>query len=245
MWGVIALTVARRSPCCWGCAGSSLREASSCSPATLPSAGWWRSRPDRDGDVYFVRFEVGGPGVFHNVAVQLLGVKESAEGVELERPAVRHTMAAGDDPIEWTFHLSGEAAERAWVMVTWVRPYIAGRRIRGACAVGVDRSFVRMAVVLRDDALRTDRDSVHGATEIGAGGRIDARPAAVWALAAHVVEHQRRPAGPGDRSAADGLSGFRLRHDALVSRHGPHLAVDVGSVRSEVPVGVWPWPQSP
>jgi hypothetical protein len=35
-------------------------------------------------------------------------------------------MAAGDDPIEWTFRLADEAAERAWVMVTWVRPYLQG-----------------------------------------------------------------------------------------------------------------------
>ncbi len=77
-------------------------------------------------DVYRVRFDVGGPGVFHNVAVQLFGVRESGEGAELEPPALRHTMAAGDGPIEWTFRLPGEAAERAWVMVTWVRPYLQG-----------------------------------------------------------------------------------------------------------------------
>ena len=73
-----------------------------------------------------MRFEVGGPAVFHNVAVQVFGVPESSEGAELERPALRHTMAAGDGPIEWTFRLPGEAAERAWVMVTWVRPYLQG-----------------------------------------------------------------------------------------------------------------------
>ena len=75
------------------------------------------------GGVYHVRFEVGGPGVFHNVMVQLFGVPENAE---LERPALRHTMAAGDAPIEWTFRLPGDAAEGAWVMVTWVRPYLQG-----------------------------------------------------------------------------------------------------------------------
>ena len=125
MWGVIALTVAtftvllavRR----FLVAGSEFVFT-----RYVAVGGLVAFSTDRDGDVYFVRFEVGGPGVFHNVAVQLLGVKESAEGVELERPAVRHTMAAGDDPIEWTFHLSGEAAERAWVMVTWVRPYLQG-----------------------------------------------------------------------------------------------------------------------
>jgi hypothetical protein len=87
---------------------------------------------DRDGStdpddvVFHVRFEAGGPGVFHNVAVQLFGVPESSEGAELDRPALRHTMAAGDVPIEWTFRLPGAAAERAWVMVTWVRPYLQG-----------------------------------------------------------------------------------------------------------------------
>jgi hypothetical protein len=81
---------------------------------------------DRDGPVYRVRFEVGGPGVFHNVSVQLFGVPESGRDTELNPPAVRHTMAAGDGPIEWTFRLPGEAAERAWVMVTWVRPYLQG-----------------------------------------------------------------------------------------------------------------------
>jgi hypothetical protein len=81
---------------------------------------------DRDGDVYSVRFEVGGPGVFHNVRVQLFGVPEASGGVERERPAVRHTMASGDGPIEWTLRLPDGAAERAWVMVTWVRPYLQG-----------------------------------------------------------------------------------------------------------------------
>ncbi|MGE4024857.1 hypothetical protein, partial [Mycolicibacterium sp.] len=42
------------------------------------------------------------------------------------QPAVRHTMAAGDDPVEWTFRLPDDAAGRAWVMVTWVRPYLQG-----------------------------------------------------------------------------------------------------------------------
>lgn len=72
----------------------------------------------RAGDDYRVRFEVGGPGVFHNVTVQLFG----ADGVA--PPAVRHTMAAGDAPIEWTFPLAD--AGQAWVMVTWVRPYLQG-----------------------------------------------------------------------------------------------------------------------
>ncbi|MDZ7884695.1 MAG: hypothetical protein U5N53_18220 [Mycobacterium sp.] len=72
----------------------------------------------RDGDEHRVRFEVGGPGVFHNVTVHLFG----ADGVA--PPAVRHTMAAGDAPIEWVFGLAD--ATQAWVMVTWVRPYLQG-----------------------------------------------------------------------------------------------------------------------
>jgi hypothetical protein len=80
---------------------------------------------DHQGATYHVRFEVGGPGVFHNVTVQLLGLPESGRA-EVERPALRHTMAAGDDPIEWIFRLPDEVADRAWVMVTWVRPYLQG-----------------------------------------------------------------------------------------------------------------------
>jgi hypothetical protein len=74
---------------------------------------------DSEDDVHRVRFEVGGPGVFHNVTVQLFGVTESPEP-----PAVRHTMAAGATPIEWTFRLAEPS--QAWVMVTWVRPYLQG-----------------------------------------------------------------------------------------------------------------------
>jgi hypothetical protein len=77
---------------------------------------------DHQGDrIYRVRFEVGGPAVVHNVRLQLFGAPDG-----VEPPAVRHTMAAGDGPIEWSFRLSGEGAERAWVMVTWVRPYLQG-----------------------------------------------------------------------------------------------------------------------
>jgi len=75
---------------------------------------------------YRVRFEVGGPGVFHNTIVQLIDVPESADGVAQQRPALRHTMAAGDAPVEWTFRLCDDDAEAAWVMVTWVRPYLQG-----------------------------------------------------------------------------------------------------------------------
>ncbi len=90
------------------------------------------------GREYRVRFEVGGPGVFHNALVQLIDVPESADGVAQQRPAQRHTMAAGDAPIEWTFRLSDADAETAWVMVSWVRPYLQGvesealaQRLRG------------------------------------------------------------------------------------------------------------------
>ncbi len=72
----------------------------------------------RDGDDHRVRFEVGGPGVFHNVTVQLFGADGPAS------PVPRHTMAAGDTPIEWTFALPDAA--QAWAMVTWVRPYLQG-----------------------------------------------------------------------------------------------------------------------
>lgn len=72
-----------------------------------------------DGDAHRVRFDVGGPGVFHNVTVQLFGAAES-----IEPPAVRHTMAAGDGPIEWTVRVADPS--QAWVMVTWVRPYLQG-----------------------------------------------------------------------------------------------------------------------
>ncbi len=72
----------------------------------------------RDGDEHRVRFEAGGPGVFHNVTVHLFG----ADGIA--PPAVRHTMAAGDAPIEWRCGLAD--ATQAWVMVTWGRPYLQG-----------------------------------------------------------------------------------------------------------------------
>jgi hypothetical protein len=76
---------------------------------------------------YHVRFEVGGSGVFHNVAVRLLGLSES-DGLEAAAPPpARHTMSAGGDPIEWTFTVPNvEAASNAWVMVSWVRPYLEG-----------------------------------------------------------------------------------------------------------------------
>lgn len=80
-------------------------------------------RDDAADGSYRVRFEVGGPAVFHNVTVQLFGVPE---GVEPAPPTLRHTMIAGDEPIEWTFRVPDDVAARAWVMVTWVRPYLQG-----------------------------------------------------------------------------------------------------------------------
>ena len=125
MWGVIALTVATFTVLL---AVRRVLVAGSEFVFTryVAVGGLVAFSTERDGELYSVRFEVGGPGVFHNVAVQLLGVPESNGSVGLERPPVRHTMAAGDDPIEWTFRLPGEVAERAWVMVTWVRPYLQG-----------------------------------------------------------------------------------------------------------------------
>lgn len=89
-------------------------------------AAFWVSREDPAGGTFHLRFEVGGPAVFHNVSVQLLGVPDADEDAESARPAIRHTMTAGDDPIEWTFRLTDEAAAQAWVIVTWVRPYLQG-----------------------------------------------------------------------------------------------------------------------
>jgi hypothetical protein len=76
---------------------------------------------------YHLRFEVGGSGVFHNVAVHLLGLTESPDGEAPVPPARRHTMSAGDDPIDWTFTVPDvKSAPNAWVMVSWVRPYLEG-----------------------------------------------------------------------------------------------------------------------
>lgn len=123
MWGVIALTVATFTVLLAArrvlMAGSQLVFS-----RYVAVGGLVAFSTDHDGGAYRVRFEVGGPGVFHNVTVQLFGVP--GVGGELESPAVRHTMAAGDGPIEWSFRLPETAAERAWVMVTWVRPYLQG-----------------------------------------------------------------------------------------------------------------------
>jgi hypothetical protein len=74
---------------------------------------------------YRVRFEVGGPGAFHNVSIHVLGLTESDDGRKPVLPARRTTMNAGDDPIDWTFTIPpGESASNAWLVVTWVRPYL-------------------------------------------------------------------------------------------------------------------------
>ena len=129
MWGVVALTVATLTVLLavrrFLMVGSRLVFSRYVAVGGLVAFSTDREAPTHGG-VFHVRFEVGGPGVFHNVAVQLFGVPESGEGAELERPALRHTMAAGDGPIEWSFRLPDDAAERAWVMVTWVRPYLQG-----------------------------------------------------------------------------------------------------------------------
>lgn len=125
MWGVIALTVATLTVLLavrrFLVVGSGLVFSRYVAVGGLVAFSTYR-----DESAFHVRFEVGGPGVFHNVAVHLFGVPASSEGAELEPPAMRHTMAAGDGPIEWSFRLPDEAAERAWVMVTWVRPYLQG-----------------------------------------------------------------------------------------------------------------------
>jgi hypothetical protein len=80
-----------------------------------------------DAPQYYVRFEVGGSGVFHNVAVHLLGLTESPDREAAVPPKRRRTMSAGDDPIEWTFTVAdGKSASDAWVMVSWVRLYLEG-----------------------------------------------------------------------------------------------------------------------
>lgn len=72
---------------------------------------------------YTLHFQVGGPGVFHNVRVQVLGTTAQVS----DPPAIRHTMSSGDLPIDWTFTVSdAESASGTWVLVTWVRPYLEG-----------------------------------------------------------------------------------------------------------------------
>ncbi|MCV7161994.1 hypothetical protein [Mycolicibacterium brisbanense] len=127
VWGVVALTVATLTVLLavrrFVTVGSQLVFSRYVAVGGLVAFG--ASRDDAVApDIYCVRFEVGGPGVFHNVTMHLFGMSDT--DAQPQRPAVRHTMAAGDSPIEWTFRLSDEAATRAWVMVTWVRPYLQG-----------------------------------------------------------------------------------------------------------------------
>ncbi|OBC10875.1 hypothetical protein A5784_35785 [Mycobacterium sp. 852013-50091_SCH5140682] len=125
VWGVVALTVATLTVLLavrrFVMVGSQLVFSRYVAVGGLVAFG---AHHDDCADVYCVRFEVGGPGVFHNVTMHLFGTADT--DAQPGRPAVRHTMAAGDDPIEWTFQLPAEAATRAWVMVTWVRPYLQG-----------------------------------------------------------------------------------------------------------------------
>ena len=76
MWGVIALTVA------------TFTVLLAVRRVLVVGSDWVFSRyvavgglvaysTDHDGSTFHVRFEVGGPGVFHNVTVQLFGVPES------------------------------------------------------------------------------------------------------------------------------------------------------------------------
>ena len=79
-----------------------------------------------DTTEYRVRFEVGGPGSFHNVSVRVRGLADSDGGGRLPTQR-RTTMNAGDDPIDFTFTVpDSESASRAWVVVTWVRPHLEG-----------------------------------------------------------------------------------------------------------------------
>ena len=77
---------------------------------------------------YRVRFEVGGPAVFDNVSVHLVGLPAPTGGDGLPTlPELRPAMRVGDDPIEWTFALPDvAAASTAWILVTWVRSHFDG-----------------------------------------------------------------------------------------------------------------------
>jgi hypothetical protein len=80
-----------------------------------------------DAAKYGVRFEIAGPGVFHNVSIHVLGPARGDHGQRIVPPERRATMNAGDEPIEWTFALpDAESASGAWVVATWVRPFFEG-----------------------------------------------------------------------------------------------------------------------
>ncbi|BBY28047.1 hypothetical protein [Mycolicibacterium sediminis] len=121
VWGVVALTLATFTALLAArrilVAGSQLAFTRYVAVGGLVAF----SVESRGVGVHHVRFEAGGPAVLHNVAVRLIGASTATEP-----PAVRHTMAAGDAPIEWTLQLPDGAVERVWVLVTWVRPYLQG-----------------------------------------------------------------------------------------------------------------------
>jgi hypothetical protein len=76
---------------------------------------------------YVVKVSVGGPGVFHHVAVYALGIDKDDNGDLPEPPKPRITMTAADDPIDWKFTVqSWEHAANGWAVVTWIRPYLEG-----------------------------------------------------------------------------------------------------------------------
>ena len=84
---------------------------------------------------YMVFLAVGGPGVFHNVSVHVLGVVENEHGVGVfgddERepmpPPTRPTMTLADPPTKWRFNVPDIAsAAGGWVVVTWLRPHLEG-----------------------------------------------------------------------------------------------------------------------
>jgi hypothetical protein len=95
--------------------------------------------PTGDAAEYRVRFEVAGPGVYHNVGIHVLGPTDGEQAIA---SAQRTTMNAGDDPFEWTFTLPDvESVETARVVVTWVRPFFEGVESE-AIARWVDRDDV-------------------------------------------------------------------------------------------------------
>ena len=95
-----------------------------------------------DAAEYGVRFEIAGPGVFHNVSIHVLGPARGDHGQRIVPPERRATMNAGDEPIRWTFTLPDAAsASGAWVVATWVRPFFEGVESE-AVARWVDRDDV-------------------------------------------------------------------------------------------------------
>jgi hypothetical protein len=67
---------------------------------------------------FFVRFAVGGPGVFHHGSVRLFGAVQDENSVIPTPPEQRITMSAAGEPIEWEFRLPDfESAAGARVVV--------------------------------------------------------------------------------------------------------------------------------